>query len=58
MSGPEHVEIEQFQGMVSNQDPHDLEPGQAMVQINVWSPRAGELHIRPGLRQMTWDGDA
>ena len=52
--GP-RLEFQIFAGMFSNIDPHDLEPGQAQDQVNVWSPRAGELHVRPGIREMTYD---
>jgi hypothetical protein len=47
--------IESFQGLYSNHDPNDLEPGQAQAMLNCWSPRPGELLVRPGLREMTWD---
>ena len=48
-------EFQVFLGMFSNVDPHDLEPGQAQLQVNVWSPREGELLTRGGLREMTYD---
>lgn len=53
-SGPV-AEIKSFQGLTSNQDPADLEPGQAAVQVNVWSARPGELQTRAGIREMTFD---
>lgn len=53
--GKGEVEYEYFMGMFSANDPHDLQPGQAQIQINLWSPRQGELVSRPGARTMEWD---
>lgn len=52
---PQNVTIEVFQGLHSAQDPYDLAPGQAMEQVNCWSPLVGQLVIRPGIREMTSD---
>lgn len=46
-----------FQGQHSATDPHDLEPGQAEVQVNCWSPRTGELVVRGGMRKMESDDE-
>lgn len=51
------VEIRTFRGMVSNADQHDLQPGQAKVQVNVASTKLGELSIRRGLRELSFDAD-
>ena len=47
-------DYEYFLGMFSSSDQHDLEPGQASMQINCWSPRNGELVTRNGLQVMDW----
>lgn len=44
-----------FVGLWSNLDPHDLQAGQATIMVNCWSPRPGELAVRPGLREMEYD---
>jgi hypothetical protein len=46
-----------FTGMVSNVNPKDLRPGQAALQINVTAIRHGELSVRRGLRELTFDTD-
>jgi hypothetical protein len=50
-------EVESFQGLFSGYDPHDLEAGQASEQVNVYSPRMGELMTRPGIRVMTQEAE-
>lgn len=57
---PEHVPDEQltigdFGGYVPNADPHDLEPGQAIVQVNAMSWKPGELRVRPGFKVVRFD---
>ena len=52
------VEVRDFKGMVSNRNPHTLEPGQAVLQVNCLSRRPGELTVRGGLRLQTWDTEA
>jgi hypothetical protein len=49
------TQTEIFVGMFSSMDPHDLEPGQAELQVNLWSPRQGELASRPGVRECVGD---
>lgn len=55
MQTGQEVVTEIFVGMVSNMDPHDLRAGQAELQVNLWSPRPGELASRPGLRECASD---
>lgn len=50
--------VTDFTGMVSNKDPHDLQPGEATVQVNCLCLRPGELAIRGGLRDMTDDSES
>ncbi len=49
------TEISRFQGLASNVDPHDLQPGQAQVQVNAVSDKAGELVTRNGLVELQFD---
>ena len=51
------VTVSSFQGMVSNVDPHDVEPGQSVSQVNVLSHRQGELVLRGGIREATYDSE-
>ncbi len=51
------VSMAQFSGMFSNIDPVDLQPGQSEVQVNVMILRPGELTVRRGLRELTFDVD-
>lgn len=55
--GEPRVENKIFVGMWSNMDPHDLQEGQSQLQVNVWSPRAGELAVRRGLRKLEYDSE-
>lgn len=49
--------IKDFQGMGSNFDPTDLNPGVSEVQINVNGFRRGQLEVRRGLREITFEDD-
>ena len=49
------VEIHDFRGFSTHADPTDLEPGIAQIQINVNGLRRGELNVRRGLREITFD---
>ena len=51
------VETKVFSGLNSGMDSHDLEPGQALVQVNVLSIRPGELIIRRGMREALFDAE-
>lgn len=46
-----------FLGMVSNVNRTDLRPGQSFLQINVTAVRHGQLEVRLGLRELTFDAD-
>lgn len=41
--------------MGSNYDPKDLPPGLSKIQINVNGYRRGELQVRRGLREVTFE---
>ena len=49
------VELRDFPGLVTNLDPHDLPPGAAQVQINVVSIVSGELQVRLGIKEVTFE---
>jgi hypothetical protein len=49
--------IKEFQGMASNFDPSDLNPGVSQVQVNVCGLRKGTLEVRRGLREVTFQDD-
>jgi hypothetical protein len=49
--------VNDFPGMVDNIDPRDLPPGAAEIQLNATSVKMGELQIRLGLRDITFEGD-
>ena len=52
------VAVRNFRGMASNIDPHDVESGHAVEQVNVYSISLGELIVRAGLREITYDSEA
>ena len=49
------VDYLEFLGMTSNVNPHRVEPGAMLLQVNCASERAGELVGRRGLREVTFD---
>jgi hypothetical protein len=49
------VVIDDFEGMFSNADPKDVPMQGAQVQVNVGTVRPGELTVRGGLREVTFD---
>ena len=51
------VQIRDFQGMASNFDPHDVQPGAAVLQVNVMTLRRGELMTRRGLKELVFEDD-
>lgn len=51
------VQESTFTGMVSNLNKRDLRAGQSSLQINVTAIRHGELAVRRGLRELTFDTD-
>ena len=52
------VSIKDFRGMGSNYDAKDLPPGLSKIQINVNGFRRGELLVRRGLREITFEAIA
>lgn len=49
------VSFREFQGMTSNVNPHRVEPGAMLEQTNCRTARAGELVVRSGYREVTFD---
>lgn len=49
------VAIKVFQGMASNFDPTDLNPGVSQVQVNVNGFAKGKLEVRRGLRELVFE---
>lgn len=49
------AEHRDFQGQVSNADPHDIPVGAAQVQVNVNCVTPGQLQVRGGLRAVTFE---
>ena len=49
------VDFAEFTGMTSNVNPHRVEPGAMLQQVNCASSRVGELVCREGLRVVTFD---
>jgi len=52
-----NVEIRDFRGMASNYDPNDIVPGSSQFQINVNGLQRGQLEIRRGMREVTFEED-
>jgi hypothetical protein len=51
------VEIRDFQGMASNMDPTDIKPGTSQLQVNVNGYKRGQLEVRRGLREITFESE-
>jgi hypothetical protein len=49
------IRIRDFQGMASNFDPTDIQPGVSQLQINVSGNQRGKLEVRQGLRELIFD---
>jgi hypothetical protein len=49
------VEIIDFPGLMEDQDPYDFEPGGSSIQVNACCIAAGQLDIRHGSRQVTFE---
>ena len=49
------VDMARSEGLWSGRDPHDLEPGRAAVQVNLTTGRAGEMVVRNGLIELSFD---
>lgn len=50
-------QIKDFRGMATNPDPTDLQPGIAELQINCNGYRRGQIEVRRGLREVTFEDD-
>lgn len=59
MSKQERTEtrIRTFSGLALGTDPHDLEPGQAVEQVNVVTSNDGEMQTRKGFRFVRFEDD-
>jgi hypothetical protein len=49
------VTIRHFDGMAPNSDPHDVQPGTSLHQVNVVAGPPGELRVRLGCRNVKFD---
>lgn len=49
------VEIRDFRGMASNYDPNDIMPGSSQLQVNVNGLQRGQLEVRRGMREVTFE---
>lgn len=45
----------EFTGLITNMDPRDLPPGAAEEQLNATCVVMGELRVRMGIREVTFD---
>jgi hypothetical protein len=50
-----NVTVRDFVGMAPNRDPHDVEPGQSVHQVNCGVGPQGELRVRLGLAVVRFD---
>lgn len=51
----ESVAVKDFPGLGTKQDPDDLPPGGAVIQVNFMSSRPGQLRVRPGYRPLVFE---
>lgn len=49
------IVLRDFPGIVNNLDPRDLPPGTAEQQVNLLSRIQGQMIVRRGLREVTFD---
>ena len=49
------IDMSDFPGMLRNQDPQDLPPGGAEVQLNLACIERGQMRSRGGMRQVTFE---
>jgi hypothetical protein len=49
------VRMREFAGMQSNADSHDIDPSKSVKQTNCTSLKQGELTLRHGLREVSFD---
>jgi hypothetical protein len=47
----------EFGGLNLAADPHDIDAGESVAQVNVTSTGSGELRSRRGLRELTFDSE-
>lgn len=55
MLAPESVEIRDFLGLMTRLDPYNEPPGGARVQINLTCVTPGDLRLRAGMREVTFE---
>lgn len=51
----ERVVIGEFRGLAPTQDPHDIDPSLAAIQINCFGMHPGELRCRQGIKLVRFD---
>lgn len=49
------VEMTDFPGMIDNMDRLDLPPGTANEQVNATCVAVGQMQVRRGMRQVTFE---
>lgn len=49
------VTIKDFPGLITDADDLDVPPGAADEQVNITSLKVGELSVRAGLREVTFE---
>jgi hypothetical protein len=49
------VTLADFPGLIDNTDPRNIPPGAAQAQVNCASYKIGELIIRAGTKQVTFE---
>lgn len=49
------VEIRDFPGIQSREDPDDVPPGAAVEQVNAQSHHPMELRVRPGVVELSFE---
>lgn len=54
---PPQDDYSKFGGMVSSVDPHDIQAGQATLQLNGTAVRPGELNVRRGLAPVEFEDE-
>ncbi len=57
MPARKSVQIRDFSGLVTKIDPDDVDPGAAVEQTNARSHHPGELRVRAGVRQLSFEED-
>ncbi len=57
MKPSETVELKDFQGLQTRPDPNDIPPGAATRQVNATCIVPGQLTVRPGMKQVSFEDD-